>query len=344
MAVMASEEVMQPGQEMALRLELGQSLYGLIDTQTLYVAAKLGLADLLADGPRSAAQLATETGTDAHALRRLLRFLASKGLFAEDGQGQFALTPKGRVFRSMRAAALYWGDSWNWTAWPALLDSVRSGKTSFDLAHGQPLFAHMAQHPADAKVFNDYMASMSSGRSFARVPDVYDVGWAQCIVDVGGGLGDLLVAMLAGQPQARGVLYDLPQVIAAAATSVAKAEVGQRCELLAGDFFESVPNGGDLYLLSNILHDWDDERALLILRNCRGVMPSESRLLILEAVVPEGNDPALAKLVDMVMLALTGGQQRTEAEFRTLLAASGFGIAQVLPLDPINSLIEATPA
>ncbi|HET6467429.1 MAG TPA: methyltransferase [Geminicoccaceae bacterium] len=315
--------------------------------QAVHVAARLGIADLLGDGPKPPAALAAATGTDATALYRLLRALASLGVFAEDAGGRFTLTPLAEGLRSdapgsLRGYAIMMGEEWHWRAWGELLESVRTGGSAFERVHGCELFRYFAEHPEAARVFNAAMTSRT-GQETAAVTGAYD--WpAGTIVDVGGGQGALLTAILARRPEARGILFDLPHVIDAARRPIEEKGLAARCELVGGDFFDRVPAGGDLYLIKRVLHDWDDGRAAAILRCCRAAMAADARLLVIEHVLPPGNAPSWGKLLDLQMLVLTpGGQERDEAGFHGLLATAGFRLERVLPAGPTASLIEALP-
>jgi predicted O-methyltransferase YrrM len=238
--------------------------------------------------------------------------------------------------------AEYYGADWNWASWGNLLESVRTGKTAFDITHNAALFEYLERHADAAVVFDRYMAAMPT-RWREAVVAAYDFSGKKLIVDVGGGLGAFLIAVLQANPGLRGLLFDQPDVLTRAQALLAAADVGDRCNCVAGDLFEAVPAGGDLYFLSNIIHDWDDERAVVILRNCRRAMPPGSLLLIREQVLPEGAEPSLAKRTDMIMLALTGGRQRTESEFRSLLHQADLLLTSVVPLGAGSALIEAAP-
>ena len=329
------------------RAVMQQMIYGFAFPPMLYVAAKLGIADLLADGPQPIDVLAAATGTQAASLYRVLRALASRGVFMQDERQRFALTPRAALLRtnvpgSLRSMAVYWGSPWLWNAWSHLLDGVHTGQIAFDLAHGMSFFAYLAQHPDAAAVFNQYMAEAPMQRHAAIAASV-DVAGMRLLVDVGGGHGASLSAILQAHPALRGVLFDLPQVVAGARTPLLAAGVADRCDIVEGDFFAAVPAGGDAYLLSAILHDWDDDHALQILQNCRRVMPGHGKLFVAELIVPEGNVPSHAKLVDVIMLTMLGGQQRTEAEFRALFARAGFQLTNVVPTPSGICMIEGVP-
>lgn len=331
--------------------ELQRLLLGYRVSQALYVAATLGLADLLRDGPRGSDALARATGTDADALYRVLRFLAGVGIFAEVAPRRFALTPLGAGLRadlpgSLRPHALLHLDPSHWRAWGALPHSVRTGETAFDHVHGVDNFAYLAAHPDFAAIFNAAMTS-NTAASGAALTEAYDFSGLARLVDVGGGHGRLLATVLRAHPTLRGVLFDRPEVVAGAAATLAAAGVAGRCEIVGGDFFAAVPPGGDAYVLRQIIHDWDDDRAVAILSNCRRAMPESGRLLVVERALAPDHRRALPVLhLDLQMLVLLGGRQRTDDEYGALFAAAGFHLAQVVPLgDAANYCVyEGRPA
>ena len=241
----------------------------------------------------------------------------------------------------MRARAILNGEDW-YTAWGGLLESVRTGETAFDRLFGMPAFAYFAANPEAAATFNETMASATEAAAGA-VADAYDFAEAGTVVDVGGGIGAFLAGILRAYPRARGVLFDRPNVIGAAGGFLTTAGVADRCEAVAGDFFETVPTDGDIYILSWILHDWDDDRCVAILRNIRRAMADGARLLVAEQVIPPGNQPSLSKLYDLHMLVMTGGRERREDEYRALLAQAGLNLTRIIPTDVPRSIIEALP-
>jgi precorrin-6B methylase 2 len=316
-------------------------------TQVIYVAAKLGIADLLERGPRTSDELAISTGTHAPSLYRLLRALANLEVLEEDETGSFRLTPLGQYLvsstpGSMRARAIMSGEEW-YRAWGDLLYSVQTGETAFDHAFGVPFFQYLAHNDAAATVFHKIMAR-SAAQVAAAILATYDFSWAKTIVDVGGGDGTLMVSILKAHPQTRGILLDRPQVIESARTRLVEASLAERCDVVAGDFFEAVPSGGDVYLLSQIIHDWDDEHSIALLKNCHRAMPLGGRLLLLEQVVPGANEASMSKLYDLHMLVLVGGRERTEAQYRTLLNTAGFRLRTIIPTQLPRSLIEGVHA
>jgi hypothetical protein len=320
-----------------------QMMSGYWVAQALYVAATLGVADRLRDGPETAEALASATGAHAGSLFRLLRALSSLGVLAQDGQGRFALTPLGAALQSgpgtARAMVLHLGERPSWNAWGELLHCVRTGQTAFPRANGQEVFAYYGAHPESAEPFNQAMTEYSEAVS-AAVVRAYGFSGISTLVDVGGGHGSLLAAILEANPRLKGIVFDLPEVVAGARVRIEAEGLGGRCELAGGDFFASVPSGADAYILKAIIHDWDDERALAILRNVHGAMAAEGKLLLAELVVPPGGEGALSKLSDLHMMVMTGGRERTEAEYGALLGAAGFRLTRIIPTESLVSVIE----
>jgi hypothetical protein len=323
-----------------------QMMTGYWVSQALHVAAKLGIADLLADGPVDCEDLALATNTHAPSLRRVLRALASVSVFTEVSPGSFALTPLAELLRtetpgSMRALAIMYAEE-QYRAWGELHHSVRTGETAFEQQFGMGYFEYLAQHPESDRLFNEAMTGWTH-QLVGAVVDTYDFSAFKTVVDVGGGYGALLAAILQNNSGMRGILFDLPHVVASAEEQLAATEVADRCTFVGGDFFAEVPAGGDAYVLSQILHDWDDERCVAILGNCRQVIPDHGKLLVVELVLPPGDEPFLGKWLDLHMLVLLGGRERTAAEYNTLFRAAGFELARVVPTPPGPSVVEAVP-
>ena len=317
-------------------------------SRAVYAAAHLGIADCLADGPRDADDLAAATGTHAPALRRVLRTLASVGLFRTDERGRFSLTPLGAALRSdapgaARSTVLALAGEWWWAAWGEVLHAVRTGQTGQQKALGVDEWEYLAQHPEEASHFNAAMIGYH-GEEPAAVVATYDFSGIRTVVDVGGGTGNLLGTILAANPHLRGVLLELPQVVPDAERSLAAAGVADRCEVVAGDFLAAVPDGGDVYIVSHCVHNWDEPSCVRILANCRRAMRPAGRLLIVEAVVRPGDEPDPAKILDLAMLLVPGGEERSQEEYRVLLEKAGFQLARVLPTRTFTSIIEAIPA
>jgi hypothetical protein len=316
-------------------------------SQALFATAKLGVADIMAEGPRTAAELANITGANPDALSRVLRALASERVFLETDDGRFALTPLSDHLRSNAQPSilpyvLMFGSDWHWRAWGQFFQTIRTGKPAFDQIFGSSVFEYLAGHNDDAQVFNAAMTSRSSQEDPA-VAAAYE--WpAGKIVDVGGGRGSQLVSILDCVSNARGIVFDLPHVIEAAAKLIQTADLTTRCEVVGGDFFEQVPVGGDVYLLKKVIHNWDDDRSRVILGNCRAAMNPRARIVLVEHVLPGRNVPSWSKWLDLEMLNQhRGGRERTEAEFTTLLSTAGLTKSRVIPTAVGVSLIEAVP-
>jgi hypothetical protein len=307
----------------------------------------LRLADLLADGPRNVDGLARDTATDPPSLYRLLRALASNGIFREGEPGTFELTPLAEGLRSdipgsLRAMCVLRTEAWAWAAWSELLRSVSTGISAMELLDGRGLFDFLEERPESLSLFAQEMVSLSSTETEAILA-AYDFSGYSTIIDIGGGTGTILAAILAAYPAASGVLFDQPSVIDRAGPLLDGAGISHRCTRTGGDFFAAVPGGGDFYLLKSIIHDWDDERAEAILRTCRCAMPPHARLMLIERVVPAGNGPSFAKWMDLNMLVIAGGRERTEAEYRHLYARAGLELRRIIPTASDMSLIEGVP-
>lgn len=316
--------------------------------RTVHAAAKLGLADQLADGPRSAAELAGAVHAHAPSLHRLMRTLASLGILAEQKEQRYALTNLGAALKtnapgSARSTVLTFGSPWAQSAWDHLVYSVQTGKTGFEKAQGMPLFDFFAQHPEDASLFNETMVGFHSQEPPA-IAAAYDFSAFKTIVDIGGGTGNLLAAIIRRYAGPRGVLFDLPHVVAEAPAFLKENGVSERVTIEAGDFFKTVPAGGDAYVLSHIIHDWDEDQCLSILRHIRKVMNSAGRLLIVEMVLPAGDTPHPGKILDIAMLVWPGGQERTLTEYDQLLSNGGFHLTRAVPTDSAVNVVEAVLA
>lgn len=329
---------------LASLLALQDLILGKWASQAVSVAAKLGIADLLKDGPRACDELARANQVDAFALYRLLRALASLGVFAEVGDGEFALTPMAEFLRSdtrgsLRAVATMAGEDWTWRPWGELYLSVKTGERAFDRIFGEPPFDYLAGHPAAAAVFDEAMTGWSMQNSVA-VATAYDFSGIGTLMDVGGGHGFLLATILGANPTLRGILYEAPGVCEGAAARLDAAGLSGRCQVAAGDFFEAIPEGADACILKSVIHDWDDAHATAILRNCHKAVGPGGRALLAEMVIPPGNDPHVGKLLDLEMLVMVGGHERTEAQFRDLLAGAGFRLARIVPTASPTCVIE----
>ena len=317
-------------------------------SRVVYKAAELNLGDRLADGPKTAAELAGPTGTHERSWHRLMRTLASLGVLAHAGDGRFALTPLGEALQSdapgsARSTLLAFGGPWMWDAFREFGHSVRTGETAMAKAHGMDLFDFLGHHPDQAALFSEAMVGFHGGEPPA-VADAFDFSRFDTIVDVGGATGNMLAHILTRYPQPRGVLFDRPHVVTEAPALIAARGLTERIAIDTGDFFERVPEGGDAYILSHIIHDWTEAQCLTILGHVRRAMRQDARLLLVEFVLPEGGEPHLGLLADMVMLSVPGGEERTAAEYRTLLAKAGFTVARVVPTASPVSIVEASVA
>jgi hypothetical protein len=316
-------------------------------SQALYVAAKLGIADLLADGPQAPEALAAKTGTHAPSLRRVLRLLASAGVFAEGEDGRFDLTPVGSFLRtgpgSFRAAAQLFAGPMVWASWGDLLNTVRTGEPALHRVFKTGSFEYFADHPEEAAVFDEAMGAFT-GMVALAVAAAYDFSAMRTVADVGGGEGALLAGILRANPGLRGTVFDLPRLAVGARRQIASAGLADRAEFVGGDFFEAVPGGFDAYLLKHVIHDWEDARAVRILESCRRAMGPAAKLLIVEGVYPPHVDTSPesrgAAANDVNMMVCTGGRQRSEAEFRELYAAAGFRLTRIVPTAAMACVIE----
>lgn len=324
--------------------ELRRKMMGFIVAQAIHAVTEAGVIDELAGGPRPAAELAAATGTHPDALRRFLRALAGEGLFVEQPSGTFALSEMGALLRadtpgSLRHfSTLMVGEAYQ--VWELAGHSLRTGEAAFARRFGKPLFDWLAEHPDEAARFNAAQAGLVE----LRLLPLLDRDWAgvRTVVDVGGGSGSLLARLLARHPHLEGMLLDRAHVVEEARANLVGAGVADRCRLVPGDFFDAVPGGADAYVLAQILHDWDDERAAQVLARCRAAMPEHARLLVLEQAIAEDGQPHPAKLLDLHMLVLLGGRERTETEWHTLLSGAGFAVTS-FSHHARSSLIEARP-
>jgi hypothetical protein len=323
---------------------LTQMAFGALLTQALYVAARLGVADLLASGPRPVAELAAETGAHERSLYRVLRSLAGAGVFEEVGPKTFGLTPLAEPLRSdapasVRNGLIFMGEGWHFNVWSNMLYSVRTGRPAWGHTHGAEVFEYFAANPEQAEIFNGAMTDMSV-QTAPVVVEAYDFSGFRTLADIAGGHGYLLAQILKANPNLSGVLFDVAPVVEGAAALLEREGVAGRVERVAGDFFQGVPRA-DAYIMKHIIHDWDDERASLILRNINAAMDEQARVLIVEVVVPEGNGPHYSKVLDLEMLVSPGGVERTAEEYAALLASAGLKLSRIVPTRSPFSIVEA---
>ncbi len=324
---------------------LGRLVDDMYFLHTIFAAAQLGIADLLNNGPRSIADLAEATGTHALSLYRLLRALASRGVFHEDADGRFSLTSLAGPLRrdapdSVHNSLLLAGNEANLRMFANLAYSVRTGQPAFEHLYGKAWYDYLDEQPELAQVFNTMMTNRST-RAGAAIVDSYDFSRYRRIVDLGGGQGALLARILDRNATVSGVLFDTAQVIASAQGAIDKHVAQGRAEKVAGDFFQAVPQGGDAYVLRFIVHDWDDEHAVTILKNCRQAMAEKGRVLLVELVIPTGNEPSPVKFIDLIMLLTFHGRERTVAEYRDLLRQAGLQLVKIIPAALPFNIIEA---
>ena len=313
-----------------------QFITGYWVSKLVYVAARLNLADHLREGPRSAEQLASKVGAEPKRVMRCMRALASVGIFAQGGDGRFESTPLSETLcsdrpDSMRDFALMMIESHNWRAWDKLLDGVVKGGIPFDDVHGKACFEYLTENPDDEAIFARSMTSLSSIENPA-VADAYDFSAHSMLVDVGGSRGHLLAVVLGHHRGVKGTLFDQPQIVeqAQGAGFLTQGELAERVTFTGGNFFESVPEGADAYMMKYILHDWDDEKCVRILSNCREAMAPGGRVLVVDSVIQPGNRQEWGKLMDINMLVLTGGRERTEVEFAELSSRAGLRLERVI--------------
>ena len=332
---------LSPNQGVPAETVLTQVILGSLASQAVYVAAKLGIADLLVNGPKPVDELAKATETDAPSLYRVLRALASLGIFTEQDNRIFAMTPNAEPLRSdvpnsLRDVAIFMRQDWHWEVWGKTLHSVRTGKSAWTEIHDGEVFEYFEKNPEAANIFNRAMSSFS-GLATKAVIEAYDFSGIETLIDIAGGHGRLLTGVLEAYPSMRGVLFDLPHVIAGATRR-------DRLEFATGDFFKSVPSGGDAYIMKHIIHDWDDERALTILKNIKKAMKPGGRVLVVEAVIAEGNNRDFGKLLDIEMLVSPGGKERTAAEYEELFNRAGLRLTRIVPTKSPYRVIEAVAA
>lgn len=329
-----------------------QLIVGRAVSKALGVAAELNVADRIAAGITDGAALAEATGTHAPSLRRLLRSLAGLGVFREDEAGRWSLTPIGELLRSdvpgsMRPMAIFLAHDMVWRAWSGLGDSVRLGGSAFERIYEAPVFEYLAQHPSEGRIFDEAMTSFAAG-FLPAILAAYDFSGVRTVVDVGGGRGHLLAAILKAYPQTSGVLIDIPPVAEGARAFLRDEGVDARSQVVAGDFFASALPQADMFVLKHVLHDWDDAGCTALLKSCAQSMSADARLLIVEMILPppwQADRAPMTNLLDLEMLVTTpGGKERTEDEYRALLAGAGLRLTRSVPTQSLVSILEAQRA
>lgn len=345
---MTNDEKKNTDDTLPPHVKLIQMSAAFLQSRVLYAAAKLELADYLADGPKRAEELAEPTGTHAPSLYRLMRTLAHLGVLSMEDDQRFSLTPLGEALQSDAPGAAQStiltvaGDGF-WNSFQKLPETLKDGEPGIKKAFGMSFFDYIGKNPDLNTNFNKTMIGFH-GAEPPAVAEAYDFSGFNTVVDVGGGTGNMLASIFERYPEPEGILFELPRVVREAPELIEERGLTGRITCESGDFFEAVPEGGDAYILSHILHDWPDDRCQSILKNCREAMPPASRLLIVEMVLPDGGPPHPGYELDMVMLALTGGRERTKEEYDELLKQAGFSLERVVPTDSPVSVVEALPA
>jgi len=339
----SSGEAVQPSLVMLLR----ELMSGMRVTQLIYVAAKLGIADLLKDGSKSVDELASKVGAHPRALYRVLRALASMGIFAEVGDRKFELTAlaeplQDQVPGSVRAMAIMYGEEGFWKPWGDLLNCVKTGDTAFNRVFGMSRLEYRARNAEAGTNFNKMM-SASTVRTANAVIEAYDFSGVKTVIDLAGGRGALIAAILKRHPHVQGVLTDLPHVANEAKAFIESERLKDRCEIIGGDNFESIPSGGDIYILKSIIQDEQDDGVVALLKNCRRAMGNHARLLIVDWILPSHGSPSPANMYDIIQMVIGGGLLRTEEEFGALFEKAGFKLNRVLPTRSELSIIEGVP-
>jgi hypothetical protein len=325
--------------------QIAELVLAQLATRLTWLFATLKLADHLTGGPKTAEELASATGTHAPSLYRILRTLASLGFVTERADHRFALQPLGAVLKSgtpSHAAAIILGGEVMTRSLDHLLYTAQTGKTGFERDFGAPIFDWLGKHPEEAALFNLTMVGFH-GREPAAVAEAYDFSAFKTLADIGGSTGNMLTTILAKHPKLQGILFDLPHVVHNAAALIEQRGLTSRVRVEPGSFFERVPAGADAYLMSHIIHDWNEDQCLTIFGNCRRAMAADGRVLIVEMVLPEGDVPHPGKMLDMVMLTAPGGEERTASQYRALLEKADLRMTRVVPTASAVGIVEAVP-
>jgi SAM-dependent methyltransferase len=325
-----------------------QMITSLWVSQSVGAVARFGIADQIADQPKTGQEIAKAVGANADAILRLMRALASIGVFRQVEGGRFGLTPLGETLRSdvpgsVRDFAIAEVDQAHWQPWGRMHESIKTGRPVSKAALGMEVWEWYAQNPHDEIAFSSAMGNLAQMVA-GDLPRLVDFSDVQRVVDVGGAHGVLLASILRANPKVRGILFDLPHVIETAKPVIKAQGLDGRCELVGGDFFKQIPDGADVHILKHIIHDWDDERASLILRNCHRALRPNGRIVLVEMIIPADNSPSPAQFIDLNMLVLLGGRERSEAEYETLLRSAGFKTPRLIPTGSPFFIIEAEPA
>lgn len=334
-----TENTQTPSKILSLSV-MQQMIWGGLISQCIYVAAKLGIADLLKDSHKSCSELAALTGTDTRSLYRLMRALSSIDIFAENEQGYFMLTPLANCLQKNISKSLrFFNQEEQYRVYANLLYSIKTGRNAFEYTYGMNMYHYLSENPEYARIFDEAMAFGTEAEKNAIV-EAYDFSGIRKLIDVGGGKGNLISAILKSNSKMEGILYEQPHLSEDAKHLLKAQGVSERCEFLTGDFFESVPNGGNTYILKHVLHNWDNERAIKILKNCHKVMAKNGKILVIEIVIRTGNEQFEGKFADLVMLQFLTGAERTKEEYRVLFERAGFKLTKIIPTQGTTSIIE----
>ena len=344
-----STPVPAPAPEMNPVDRIMQIASGYVASISLHIAAKLGIADLLKDGPKPVTDLAATTSTQADGLYRVLRVLASIGIFTETAPQKFGLTPVADLLRSdvrgsMRAMATWLGDPLHLRLFAELLHTIKTGQPTIEHMFGQSAFAYLDANPEEGDVFHAAMTSFS-GSTVPAILEAYDFSSIKTLVDIGGGHGFLLCSALKKYPAMKGILFEIESVTAGAKAAIEGNGLASRCQVAGGDFFSSIPAGGDAYIMKHIIHDWPDHKALTLLKNVHAALRGKpsGKLLVVDAVVAPGNEPHFAKFLDLEMMVFCGSRERTAEEFKKLFVAAGFNLTRIIPTKSPVCVIEGLP-
>jgi ubiquinone/menaquinone biosynthesis C-methylase UbiE len=331
--------------ELPPHVQMMKFILGKWISKPIYIVAELGIADILSDGPKSIEELASISKTHKQSLYRVMRALACLGIFAETDDCKFEMTSLAECLKTgaLRPISLMMHSAWHDRAWDHLLESVKTGEKAFDTVHGMPAFEWFEENPSAQTIYNDANA-IKAITSHSAIIDAYDFTEMSSLTDIGGGNGALMAEILKANPSLCGVVADRASVVSSAKDLIRDQRLEPRCQVVSCDIFNEVPSGSDAYLMSHILHDWDDDRCLMILKNCYRVMRPETKLLIVEAIIPEGNEFSIAKLLDLEVFVMGGGRERTEDEFRDLFESAGFELSKIIPTQESISIIEGVRA
>ncbi len=322
-------------------VEMMKFILGKWISKPIYVVSKLKIADILSDGPKSIKELSKIINVHASSLYRIMRALSCLGIFSETDDRRFELTPMAECLKSdaLRPIALMMHSDWHDKAWDQLLESVKTGEKAFDNVHGMPAFDWLEEHPQAARIYNEANA-IKAVTSHSAIIGAYDFSEISSLTDIGGGNGALMVEILKANPSLSGVVSELPSIVEAAKEFIHYQGFESRCKVIECDIFDKIPAGSDAYLMSHILHDWEDVQCLTILRNCHKAMKPGTKLLVVEALIPTGNEFSIAKLLDIEVFVMGGGRERTETEFRNLFESTGFELSKIVPTDQSISIME----